>query len=235
MKVSRSPISKLLKGKAGYIDDDEPKRSAAVKRIKKPHSESLERALTLWLWKTEHVTQISDDMAVEKAKELAKDARLGVGPDFKLSNGWLEKFKSRVGVKSYHLHGERGSADEKALEEAQRQIRGLLAGYELKDICNMDETGLYHQMSPYKALVTQQRRGVKKSKERATLALRASADGSDKMPPLAIGKSKNPRCFKRTRHENLGAYYRSNSSAWMRGNGYGDNCNFKCALQKLFY
>lgn len=217
LKVSRTTISKLLKRKARHMGEDESKFSKSAKRIKRPENELLERALTLWLWKTEQVTQISDDMVAEKARELAKDARLGVGADFKLSNGWLEKLKRRIGIKSYHLHGERGSVDEKALEEARAEIRGFLADYELKDICNMDETGLCYRMSPSKTLATHQRKGAKKSKERVTLALCSNADGSDKMPPLVIGKSKNPRCFKSIRRENLGAYCRSNSSAWMTG------------------
>eukprot|EP00172_Hildenbrandia_rubra_P002184 Plantae.Rhodophyta-Hildenbrandia_rubra.ctg28771.p1 GENE.Plantae.Rhodophyta-Hildenbrandia_rubra.ctg28771~~Plantae.Rhodophyta-Hildenbrandia_rubra.ctg28771.p1 ORF type:complete len:550 (+),score=102.22 Plantae.Rhodophyta-Hildenbrandia_rubra.ctg28771:784-2433(+) len=222
LTVSRATISKLLKRKAKYMGDDESQHPENVKRMKRPQNEALERALTLWFWKIESVAQISDDMVVEKAKELAKDARLGVGSDFKFSSGWLEKFKKRVGIKSYQMHGERGSVDEGALKEARQHIRSLLAEYELKDIYNMDETGLYYRMSPSKTLATQQRRGLNKSKERVTLALCSNADGSDKMPPLAIGKSAAPRCFKNIRRENLGAYYRNNSSVWMTGRIFAD-------------
>src|SRR5690554_3680393 len=58
---------------------------------------------------------------------------------------------------------------------------------------------------------------LKVRKKRVTLALCCSTDGSDKLPPLIIGHSKAPRCFKNINLDNLGCTYRSNSNAWMAG------------------
>ena len=53
------------------------------------------------------------------------------------------------------------------------------------------------------------------SKERLTLLLGASMDGSDKIDPLIIGKSARPQCFRMTGIIPLP--YQSNSTAWMTG------------------
>ncbi|GBN60446.1 Tigger transposable element-derived protein 6 [Araneus ventricosus] len=55
--------------------------------------------------------------------------------------------------------------------------------------------------------------GGKKSKERLTVLLCCNADGSEKFPPLAIGRSKKPRCFKNVKK--LPCDYTSNKTAWM--------------------
>ena len=52
----------------------------------------------------------------------------------------------------------------------------------------------------------------KLSKERLTVLITASMTG-EKLPPLVIGKSANPRCFKNIM--NLPASYEANSKAWM--------------------
>ena len=53
------------------------------------------------------------------------------------------------------------------------------------------------------------------SKERLTLLLGANMDGSDKIEPLIIGKSANPRCFRGS--GKIPLPYESNKSAWMTG------------------
>ena len=61
----------------------------------------------------------------------------------KFSNGWLDGFKLRHGIREYKRHGESGSADMKAVVEQRPEIARILAVYEYKDIYNMDETGMY--------------------------------------------------------------------------------------------
>jgi hypothetical protein len=42
-----------------------------------------------------------------------------------------------------------------------------------------------------------------------------TADGSDKLPLLVIGKYENPHCFKNVNRDNFGCKYQSNPKAWM--------------------
>ncbi|XP_050024797.2 tigger transposable element-derived protein 6-like [Dermacentor andersoni] len=70
-------------------------------------------------------------------------------------------------------------------------------------------------MLPSKTLEMKGQRchGGKHSKKRVTVLLCANADGSDKRPPLVIGKSAKPRCFKGNR--SLPVKYVANSRSWM--------------------
>jgi hypothetical protein len=55
-----------------------------------------------------------------------------------------------MNLKSYMRHGEAASADLTVIEEEQEHIRKLIEerGYELQDIFNMDETGLFYACLP---------------------------------------------------------------------------------------
>ncbi len=61
-----------------------------------------------------------------------------------MSEGWLSKFKARNGLKNFKRHGEAGSADPQVVEAEREHMKGVLAEYELRDIYNMDETGLFY-------------------------------------------------------------------------------------------
>ena len=65
-------------------------------------------------------------------------------------------------------------------------------GYATKDIFNCDETGLFYRTLPTRSLVV---KGGKQAKDRITVLLCASVSG-EKLQPLVIGKSRNPRSFK---------------------------------------
>ena len=68
-----------------------------------------------------------------------------------LSEGWLAHFKTRNGLKQFKHHGEAASADLETVEGEQQRIQELIKkyGYELCNIFNMDETGLFYGHVPY--------------------------------------------------------------------------------------
>ena len=92
----------------------------------------------------------------------------------------------------------------------------ILARYELKDIFNANEFGLFYEALPSKSLHFRGKRcsGVKHSKLRLTGMAASNALG-EKIPMFVIGKSAKPRCFKHVR--NLHCRYRSQTKAWMNG------------------
>jgi len=57
--------------------------------------------------------------------------------------------------------------------------------------------------------------GAKIPKGHLTVWLAANADGSQKLPPLVVGKSQNPRCLKHVKH--LPVKYVNNRNSWMTG------------------
>jgi len=64
----------------------------------------------------------------------------------KLSNGWLARFKDRNGLREWKWHGEAASANDETVEQEQKRIQNLIkeGQYQLRDIYNMDETGLFY-------------------------------------------------------------------------------------------
>jgi hypothetical protein len=67
-----------------------------------------------------------------------------------LSNGWLDCFKARNSLKDIKRHSKAASASIDTMEQERNRIQELIKkyGYELYDIFNMDETGLFYAYIP---------------------------------------------------------------------------------------
>src|SRR5437762_8585088 len=95
----------------------------------------------------------------------------------------------------YHQHGESGDAVMNGIEEILDHIKQRIAFYDLHDAYNMDETGLFYNMSPNTTISHRQIEGWKKNKTRIMVAFTCNADGSDRFIPMFIGHAKKPHCF----------------------------------------
>jgi DDE superfamily endonuclease len=126
------------------------------------------------------------------------------------------RFKHRYDLKSYRLHREAASAPLEDLLEERKRLAEIILPYDLEDVYNANETGLFFRMLPSQTLASSSRSGMKKDKERITIFLAANATGTHKLKPLIIGKSAQPRAFGKTKMSTLPYItYRSNSKAWM--------------------
>jgi hypothetical protein len=108
------------------------------------------------------------------------------------------------------------SVDSSTVEERRKeQILKIFEGYKPKNIYNADETGLFFRLPPNKtlSLKVDPCNGGKNSKERIMVLLACNADGTDKLPPLVIGKSENRCCFKNVRQ--LHTKYVANRKTWV--------------------
>lgn len=77
-------------------------------------------------------------------------------------------------------------------------------------------TGLRQNSAPPdRGLATKEMKGKKGNKTRMTVGFAFNADGSEKLPIFFIGKSKNPRCFKKKTPAQRGFHYRNNKTSWM--------------------
>ncbi|EGZ26497.1 hypothetical protein PHYSODRAFT_407819, partial [Phytophthora sojae] len=132
---------------------------------------------------------------------------------------WLTAFEHRHRLRYRNRPGESGSADPAAVAQGRQRLQEITNLYPAKDIYNMDETGLCYAMAPARSIsiCTKRARGVKKKKTRITLALTVNADGTDALPPLFLGRAKQPHCFEKRSAESLGFSYRANAKAWMTG------------------
>ncbi|GBM41082.1 Tigger transposable element-derived protein 6 [Araneus ventricosus] len=74
----------------------------------------------------------------------------------------------------------------------------ILKDYKPENIFYMDQTALFSQSLPQKTLTFKKEKcfGGKQSKARLTVMLGANMTGHQKLKPLIVGRSKNPRRFK---------------------------------------
>ena len=158
--------------------------------------------------------ELTGDMILEQAKILAVSLDY---IDFKGSQGFLEKFKSRYGIKFRKFYGQGRSVDDTVVDDWLTKLPDILSNFEPKDIYNWDETALFFAQTKNASLVTENEhknkdaRGKKPEKQRVTLLLGASMEG-EKLPPIIIGKHQSPRGFANAR---IPLDYHHSKSAWM--------------------
>ena len=133
-------------------------------------------------------------MLKQKATELAsaKDT------DFTPSAGWLSRWNTQHNIVFKKEQGEKQSADVVGASDWQKDILPeVLQKFHSDDIFNADETGLYYHGIPDKGfcLKGQDLLGGKKALDRKTVLLCSSMSGSEKLPPLVIGKVSNHAVF----------------------------------------
>ncbi|XP_022893755.1 CENP-B homolog protein 2-like [Olea europaea var. sylvestris] len=188
LTISQSTISNTLKRASKYLSNE--MKNSDVKRHKSAKYPDLEKVLYEWFFQMKDKVNMSEEIIQGKA---------------------------RYGIKSYRRFGESGSVIMENIENALPGIRSKLDQFQLKDIYNMDETGLFYRWEADHSLATKQLEGCKKDKERITVVVCCNGDGSDKVPFWVIGKYANPTCFKNMNMNNLNCKYRSNKKAWMTG------------------
>lgn len=214
--IQKSTLFTILKNREKTLEANEAGVSKSRIRAREGKFPLLEKALVEWLQLMRSSnTPIDGNFLKEKAKTFAE--KMDIEVDFKVSNGWFEKFKERHGLSFKKLCGESADVDLGSVNGWRKeQLKRLVEKYEPNDIFNADETGLYYKLLPDKSLVFKDEgsgHGGKRHKQRLTALLAANMTGTEKLPLLIIGKSANPRCFKGVK--TLPTAYKNNTKAWM--------------------
>lgn len=144
--------------------------------------------------------------------------------NFSASNGWLQKFKFRHGIRCLKICGEKLSSDVSAVEPFKEKFLNAVneMGLTEEQIYNADESALFWRTLPTTTWVHSEENsapGRKISKDRFTFMPCANAAGTHKLPLLVIGKSKNPRAFK---NFELPVVYKSTKKGWMSTSVFED-------------
>ena len=184
-------------------------------RTRTPKNQSMEDALWLWFYQA-RTSGAAISNLILKTKAQGIGQRLGI-MDLSYSNGWLQKFKDRHNISKKKFEGESASVDMQQVSSGRTSLHALTSSFAPCDVYNMDETGLFYRLTPNSTLTTGAVRGMKKCKDRLTVALCSNADGSHKCKPLVIGKSKRPQCFGTHFDPNVYVTYVNNTKAWMTG------------------
>ncbi|GJX71359.1 CENP-B homolog protein 2-like protein [Tanacetum coccineum] len=184
LQVSQATISNTVKRPLEYLSLA-PERGD-VKRHKPAKFPDLEKSLYEWILQYQEHVNMTSELIIEKAKKFMKDMYPVDTPDFTFSIGWLGKFKARYGIKNFRRFGESGSVEMEGMEDKLKSIRDKVDQFEMKDIFNMDETGLFFRLQPDHSLATMQLEGKKQDKERLTVAICCNEDGSEKLPDKCL-------------------------------------------------
>lgn len=125
----------------------------------------------MWFTQAAHNSaKITDEILIEKGGEFGKELKIDSN-QFAYSRGWLYDFKSRFNISSHKFCGESEGADNHAVATGREELQQLLAQYELDDIFNFDETGVFFRLPPNSTLALNPVLGTKMAKDSVTVEL----------------------------------------------------------------
>ena len=125
--------------------------STKCKKLRHGNHVDLDKAVFKWFLnvRTQNVA-LSSEIVQEKAGDYAKE--LGI-EDFKASDGWLWRWKNRYNISFKTVSGESAAVTPEMINPwFETTLPTLLSNYELRDIYNADEFGLFYQCQPSKTL-----------------------------------------------------------------------------------
>ena len=214
-ELSKQTVSTIFSNKQKIKEAFEQNRLVDTrKKIRSATYSDIDEAMEKWYTQVRAKgLPVSGPLLIEKPKRFAELLKVD---DFKASQGWIDKFKTRHGLKCKVLAGEAESVSDATVQNWTDDVLPKhLEGWQAKNVFNCDESGLFWKMLPNRTLARkgEECHGAKKSKERVTLMFCSNADGSEKYPLAVIGKFKNPRCFKNV--TNMPVHYYAQKNAWM--------------------
>ncbi|XP_043484380.1 jerky protein homolog-like [Leptopilina heterotoma] len=207
--VSIASVSILMKKHKETIDSNNlPLNELALKNrkvIKKVNNEQLEKAVLLWYnEKRESGETVTGPLICEKA--LAFNVCLNGPKEFKASNGWLNNFKKRNGIRNFSQ--QRIQENLEAATDYCLNFQNFIVDedYNWSLVFNADESGIFWKNLPNNY-------DENSADERVTGLFCSNADGTFALPVLIIGKYPRPRCFKNLRY--LPVVYKTESTSSM--------------------
>lgn len=152
LRMKQPLVSTWLKEeqKWGVIwEETDHKSNRTAKRTRQTEHPEVSEMMSLWVSKAMgDGILLTGDVLRNKWNPKFADL-VGIPEDewLNLSNGWLGRFKDRTGLKELRRHGEAASANANTVENERKRVQELIKkyGYQLRDIFNMDETGLFYK------------------------------------------------------------------------------------------
>jgi Tc5 transposase DNA-binding domain len=152
LKIKQPLVSAWVKDEAKWRDEWKNGLNVPVaKRARQTQHPEVTEMLELWVQKAmAQNVLLTGEVLRQKWTKFADLAGVPKDERLNLSDGWLTRFKARNGLKQMKQHGEAGSANPETVNKEKERIRMLIgdSGYDLKDVFNMDETGLFYGYVP---------------------------------------------------------------------------------------
>lgn len=105
------------------------------------------------------------------------------------SRGWARKLMRFWGYERVKLQGEADSVNWSEIKEEVERLQKLISNYNLSDVYNADETGLFLQTASDWTVDNMKRSGAKTSASRISILLITNATVMDKVKPFMLSKS----------------------------------------------
>lgn len=117
---------------------------------------------------------------------------------------------------------ESASVADSTCDDRKQNLSSITEQYEPKNIFNADKTGLFFECTPDSTFTLKgdDCHGGKRSKERITVLSIMNATGTEKLTPLVIGKSANPRYFKEIKSKPVDTH--ADKKAWMKAHLFSE-------------
>nr|XP_045593483.1 tigger transposable element-derived protein 7-like [Procambarus clarkii] len=185
------------------------------KTIKGSANTNLDKAVYKWFNQERSVGMpLGGDAIKTAADKFAQKMNI---PDFRASEGWLQRFKNRHNIKNRKVCGESLSADTNSVEPFKRKLNDYIITNDLRrfQVYNADETGFNWKCLQNNTLASRLDEcvpGRKVNKEKVSAMLCANADGSHRTKSAIVGKSKNPRALKNLMNKLPVVYYSSKTA-----------------------
>lgn len=220
--VGRTTISDILKRKYKFfkfmsMNADKEENLKRRRTLRRTVHKLLEDKLFEWYNDCRALGgYISGPMIAARAQELHKE--LGYTDSFTASNGWLDRFKVRNGIKLCGLREVKTESDINAVAPFKSELESLANWYNLslEQIYNADEADLFWKMLPNpESDVNEVKASVRAYRERMTIMCCANATGNHKLPLVCIGRGKKSRAFTSHEVKTMPVNYFSQETAWM--------------------
>ena len=106
----------------------------------------------------------TDNWASDSRKS-PKPAKYMKKDGFKASNSWLNRFRTQHNISQAVVCRESGCVDKEVVQSWKSRLPGITAGYAACGIYNMDKSGFFFRVLPYK-LLEKKELNVKEGKDR---------------------------------------------------------------------
>ena len=146
LQLKQPLISSWLKSESMWQAKLESEAPSAKRTRATRHPEVTEM-LDAWIMMAcEDGLLLTGDIIHQKWRSFADMHGVPQDERLNLSEGWLSKYKSRMGLKGVKRHGEAASASTEAIEKEKHRIQNIIkqSGLAEWDVFNMDETGLFY-------------------------------------------------------------------------------------------
>ncbi|XP_029410189.1 tigger transposable element-derived protein 2-like [Nannospalax galili] len=203
---------KLLKF---YSDSDNHELMKNRKTLHRAKNEDLDRVLIEWIQQRRSKDMPLTSLLVMKQARIYHE-ELNIESECEYSEGWLQKFKKRHGIKYLKMCSGKASTDCETAENYIDEFAKIISDENLspEQIYNADETALYWCYVPRKTLTMANERAptdFRDAKQRLTVLGCANAAGTHKIKLAVIGQSLHPSYLKDV--SSLPVHYYANKKA----------------------